>query len=268
MSAGTSQARAINPLRARLQAGEPAIGITVTMPSVHTTQVLAAAGFDWLFLDMEHGPIGIEAAHAMITATSGTRAAPVVRVPWNVHWLVKPVLDAGAMGIIFPMIRSVADAEEAVRSVRYPPTGQRGFGPFYAPLRFGLTMQTYADPADEEIFCILLIEHRDAVDAIEEIAAVPGVDACLIAPFDLAMSYGYRDGPNHEPVQAAIARVERALANSPVHLGGLALGSEIANAMIARGYRLILTGFDTFLLQQGAAAILNGIDRGAGAAKA
>jgi 4-hydroxy-2-oxoheptanedioate aldolase len=163
------------------------------------------------------------------------------------------------------MIRSAADAEEAVRSMRYPPTGQRGFGPFYAPLRFGLTMQTYADPADDEILCILLIEHRDAIDAIAEIVAVPGVDACLIAPFDLAMSYGYRDGPNHDPVQAAIARAEQVIVNSPVHLGGLALTSEIANAMIGRGYRMILTGFDTLLLQQGAAAILGGIDRGDGA---
>jgi 4-hydroxy-2-oxoheptanedioate aldolase len=254
--------RAINPLKARLAAGKPAIGITVSMPSVHVTQVLATCGFDWLFLDMEHGPIGIEAAHAMITATSGTGAAPVVRVPWNVHWLAKPVLDAGAMGVIFPMIRSAADAEEAVRAVRYPPTGQRGFGPFYAPLRFGLTMQTYADPADEEILCILLIEHKDAVDAIEQIVAVPGVDACLIAPFDLAMSYGYRDGPDHAEVQAAIKQAEQAIVNSRVHLGGLALTGEIANAMIGRGYRIILTGFDIRLLQQGAAAILNGIERG------
>jgi 4-hydroxy-2-oxoheptanedioate aldolase len=254
--------RAINPLKARLAAGKPAIGMTISMPSVHVAQVLAACGFDWLFLDMEHGPIGIEAAHAMITATGGTRAAPVVRVPWNVHWLVKPVLDAGAMGIIFPMIRSAADAEEAVRSVRYPPTGQRGFGPFYAPLRFGLTMQTYADPADQEILCILLIEHKDAIEAIDQIVAVPGVDACLIAPFDLAMSYGYRDGPDHPAVQDAIARAEQAIVKSPAHLGGLALTGAVANAMIERGYRMILTGFDVLLLQQGAAAILSAIERG------
>ena len=254
--------RAINPLKARLAANQPCVGMTISMPSVHTTQVLAACGFDWLFLDMEHGPIGIESVHAMIAVTAGTGAAPVVRVPWNVHWLAKPVLDAGAMGIIFPMIRSAADAEEAVRSVRYPPTGQRGFGPFYAPLRFGLTMQTYADPADEEILCILLIEHREAIDAVEEIVAVPGVDACLIAPFDLAMSYGYRDGPDHDEVRAAITQAEQAIVNSPVHLGGLALTGEIANAMIGRGYRMILTGFDILLLQQGAAAILSGIERG------
>ncbi len=258
----TAAGLGINPLKARLAAGKPAIGLLVSMPSVHLTQVLAAAGFDWLFFDMEHGPIGIESAHAMIAATAGSRCAPIVRVPWNVHWLAKPVLDAGAMGIIFPMIRSAADAEAAVRAVRYPPAGERGFGPFYASARFGLTMQTYADPADREILCILLIEHKDAIDDIDAILQVPGVDACLIAPFDLAMSYGYRDGPAHAEVEAAIMRAEQAIAASPVHLGGLALTGEVANAMIGRGHRLILTGFDTLLMQRAAGAILGAIDRG------
>jgi 4-hydroxy-2-oxoheptanedioate aldolase len=123
-------------------------------------------------------------------------------------------------------------------------------------------MQSYADPADREILCILLIEHKDAIDDIDAILKVPGVDACLIAPFDLAMSYGHRDGPAHDEVQAAITRAERAIAASPVHLGGLALTGEIANAMIGRGYRLILTGFDTMLLQRAAGEILGAIDRG------
>lgn len=252
----------INPLKARLDAGRPAVGLLVSMPSVHLAQVLAASGFDWLFFDMEHGPIGIESVHAMITATSGTRCAPVVRVPWNVPWLVKPVLDAGAMGIIFPMIRSAAEAEQAVRAIRYPPAGERGFGPFYAPARFGLTMQTYADPADREILSILLIEHKDAIDDIAAIARVPGVDACLIAPFDLAMSYGYRDGPEHAEVQDAIARAEEVLLPSPIHVGGLAVTAERANEFIARGYRLILTGFDTMLLQRAAGEVLGAIERG------
>jgi 4-hydroxy-2-oxoheptanedioate aldolase len=252
----------INPMKARLDAGRPAVGLLVSMPSVHAAQVLAACGFDWLFLDMEHGPIGIESAHAMIAATNGTRTAPVVRVPWNVHWLIKPALDAGAMGVIVPMVKSAAEAEAAVRAVRYPPAGERGFGPFYAPARFGLTMQTYADPADREILCILLIEHKDAIDDIEAIVRVPGVDGCLIAPFDLAMSYGYRDGPDHDEVRAAIGRAEDAIRNSPVHLGGLAITAELANAMIGRGYRLILIGFDTMLLQRAASEVLSAIDRG------
>jgi 4-hydroxy-2-oxoheptanedioate aldolase len=251
----------INPLKARLAAGKPAVGLLVSMPSVHATQVLAAAGFDWLFFDMEHGPIGIESAHAMIAATNGTTCAPIVRVPWNVHWLVKPVLDAGAMGIIFPMIRSAAEAAQAVSAVRYPPAGERGFGPFYASARFGLTMQTYPDPADREILCILLIEHKDAIEDIEAILRVPGIDACLIAPFDLAMSYGYRDGPDHPEVQAGIRRAAQAIAASPIHLGGLARSGEIATAMIGRGYRLSLTGFDTRRLHRAAGELLGALAR-------
>lgn len=252
--------RPINPLRARLEEHRPALGALVSMPSVHVMQTLAHAGFDWLFIDMEHGPIAIESAHAMIAATQGTGAAPVVRVAWNEPWLVKPALDAGAMGIIFPMIRSAAEAEAAVRAVRYPPRGERGFGPFYAPMRFGVAPHEYADLADREVLCIALIEHRDAIDDIEAIAAVEGLDACLIAPFDLSMSYGYRDGADHDEVRQAIARAEAVLLPAAPAVGGLALDRDAAKSMITKGYRLILTGFDVLFLQRAAAEIIGGID--------
>ena len=252
----------INPLKARLAEDKPAIGMLVSMPSVATTQILAAAGFDWLFFDMEHGSIDIASVHAMVTVTQGTRATPIVRVPWNLHWLVKPVLDAGAMGMVFPMIHNRAEAEAAARSVRYPPRGNRGYGPFYGPARFGITREAYVDAADDQILCMLLIEHREAIDNIREIVNVPGVDACQIAPNDLAMSYGYRDGPDHPEVQDAIGRAEEVILAGPTYLGGLALDNATANRMIGRGYRIILTGSDTLLLERGSAEILGGIDRG------
>ena len=252
-----SSEQPLNPLRARLERDEPAFGALVSMPSVHVVQTLAHTGFDWLFFDMEHGPIDIESAHAMVSATRGSSAAPVIRVAWNEHWLVKPALDTGAMGIIFPMIRSAADAEAAVRAVRYPPTGERGFGPFYASMRFGVEMNAYADVADREVLCMALIEHRDAIDNIEAIAAVEGLDACLIAPFDLSMSYDHRDGADHPEVREAIARAEKVLLPSPVHVGGLALDEPSARAMIERGYRLILTGFDVLFLQRAAGEMLS-----------
>ena len=254
-------ASSINPLKARLAQGKPGIGMMVSMPSVATTQILANAGFDWLFFDMEHGPIDIASVHAMVSVTTGTRASPIVRVPWNVHWLVKTVLDAGAMGVVFPMIHNRDEAEAAASAVRYPPQGNRGFGPFYGPARFRVTREEYVDLADEHIMCILLIEDRQAVDNIEEIVTVSGVDACQIAPYDLAMSYGYRDGPDHEEVQDAIRRAERAILSGPTYLGGLALKNQEANDMIRRGYQIILTGSDTLLLERGAQEILNGIDR-------
>lgn len=238
----------VNPLRARLAAGKPCAGMLQSMPSVHMTQLLAAGGLDWLFIDMEHGPIDIESAHAMIAATAGTACAPLVRVPWNLHWLVKPALDAGAMGIIFPMIRSAEEAEAAVRAMRYPPAGERGFGPLYAAPRFGTPLAGYVAEAERELLCVLLIEHRDAVEDIERIVAVEGVDVCLIAPFDLAMSYGHHDGPQHAEVQDGIARVEAVVQQAGLHLGGLALDGEAARAMVARGYRLIIAGIDAMAI--------------------
>ena len=129
-------------------------------------------------------------------------------------------------------------------------------------MRFGTPLGEYADVADREVLCLVLIEHRDAVEDIEAIAAVPGLDACLIAPFDLSMSYGYRDGPDHDDVRKAIARVEEVLLPSSVHLGGLALEAETARAMIARGYRLIITGFDVLFLERAAGEILGKIRAG------
>ena len=245
-------------LRKKLKNGGVGSGIIISMPSVQVTQVLSRAGFDWLFIDMEHGPIDIASVHAMIAATAGSNAAPFVRVPWNVHWLAKPVLDAGAMGIVFPMVKTAAEAAEAVASVRYPPVGERGHGPFYAPLRWGVEASSYADAADSGVFCMLLIEHKDALADLENIVKVPGVDACLIAPYDLAMSFGYRDGPEHPEVQEAIAKAQKVILNSPVMLGGLFMTEAAIREAKKQGCQLILTGFDVMLLQQGAERALAG----------
>ena len=260
MSTPPHKSDPLNPVRARLKEDRPCIGILVTMPSVPLTQTLAAAGFDWLFIDMEHGPLDIASVHAMIAATGGTRTAPFVRVPWNLPWLCKPVLDAGAMGVVFPMIRTAEEARRAVSAVRYPPAGERGYGPFYAPPRWGLTTAEYVAAADEEIVVMVLIEHREAIENVESILAVPGVDVAFIAPFDLALSYGKREGPDEE-VQAAIAEAERAILASDAHLGGLALDADQANRMIERGYRMLAMGYDALLIERASADLLGGIRR-------
>ena len=132
--------RPVNPLKARWRAGEATYGVLVTMPSVPMMQLLARAGFDFLIVDMEHGPIDIETAHAMIAATTGTPATPLPRVPRNLPWLAKTALDVGAFGIVYPMINDRAAAAAAVRAMKYPPAGERLWGPFYAQARFGLPM--------------------------------------------------------------------------------------------------------------------------------
>jgi 4-hydroxy-2-oxoheptanedioate aldolase len=249
----------LNPLRERLAKGQVLTGTMLTMPSVGATQLWATSGIDMIVLDMEHSPIGIESIHAMIAATRGCAGVPVVRVPWNVPWLVKPVLDAGAMGIFFPMINSVAEAEAAVRAVRYPPSGERGWGAFYAPPRWATSLPRYMAQADAAIMAMLSIEHPLAVANIEQLVRVPGVDLLFIAPGDLALSMGYGNDRDHPAVRAAIDRIERVVLPSEVALGGVALTRAAALDLIAKGYRCVHLAFDWMVIQQAAASLIDGL---------
>ncbi|NQW11455.1 MAG: 2,4-dihydroxyhept-2-ene-1,7-dioic acid aldolase [Alphaproteobacteria bacterium] len=252
----------INPLKARIEAGKAGVGVLITMPSVNVAQILAAAGYDYLFIDMEHGPIDLGSAHHLIQATAGTKCAPLVRVSTPDVALCKPLLDSGAMGMIFPMINTAELAAATVQAVRYPPVGVRGWGPFYAPARWGLPdANAYFDVANDEILNVILIEHIDAVHNIEEIVAVPGIDIANIAPMDLSVSMGFPGQRDHPEVLEAIAVAEAAIKASPIALGGMALSAEEANAKIERGYQFFVMGTDTSLLQGASARLLDGLVR-------
>jgi len=252
----------INPLKRRLDAGQAAAGVLITMPSVNLAQVLAGCGFDWLFIDMEHGAIDYASMHHLIAATAGTACAPLVRVPRPDLALCKPALDAGAMGLIFPMICTAEQAAATVRCINYPPTGDRGWGPFYAPTRWGLNSPLeYFEVANRELANIVLIEHIDAVENVEAIMAVPGIDVAVIAPMDLAVSMGRPGDRDHPEVVAAIERAEKVILASPAALGGMALSAAEANAKVARGYRFLVMGYDVMLIQQIASQLLDGLER-------
>lgn len=251
----------VNRVKELVASGKAVTIAVITTPSVGAMQIWARSGVDVLIIDMEHGHLGIESVHALIAATSGTPAIPLVRVPWNVPWLVKPVLDAGAMGIVFPMIANAADAAAAIRSTHYPPDGERGWGPFYAPFRWGMPLPEYVDNANSELFNILLAERPEAMENIAEIVTVPGIDMLVIAPFDLATIMEHANDPAHPDVVAAIAAAESVILASGVPLGGAALTSERANALIEKGYRGIVIGFDWMVLQRAIAGTLQGINR-------
>jgi len=131
--------------------GPDDLGAIATIPSVQTIQIMARSGLDWILIDMEHGAVDAGTAHAMITATSGTPLVPFVRVAAATPWHAKLPLDLGALGICFPMTTTRAADEAAVRAVRYPPAGERFWGPFYAPPRWGVSMREYLDRADRAI---------------------------------------------------------------------------------------------------------------------
>jgi 4-hydroxy-2-oxoheptanedioate aldolase len=237
------------------------LGAIATIPSVQMVQVLARAGLDWILIDMEHGAITADMVHAMIAATSGTALVPLVRVADASSWQAKLPLDLGALGICFPMTSTRAAAEEAVRAVRYPPLGERCWGPFYAPLRWDLSMQEYLLHADAEVLAIGTIEHVDALKCISEIVSTPGLDVAFIGPGDLATSMGLRGEVDRPEVLAVINTLEKSIRNSPVILGGVATTPDQANDMIERGYRALVVGFDWSLLQRGIMSAIQGIRR-------
>jgi 4-hydroxy-2-oxoheptanedioate aldolase len=233
----------LNRLRQLWREGRPTFGAIATIPSIQTVQIMGRSGIDWIIIDLEHGPIDLGAAHAMITATSGTPCVPMVRIAANEASLAKAPMDLGALGINFPMICSRADAEKAVRSVRYPPKGDRLWGPFHAPFRWGVSMADYMATADDDMM------------------ATPGIDLAVIGPGDLATSINKRGLPDDPEVVALMKRAEEGILKSGVPIGGVARTAEQANAMIARGYVALALGFDWSLFQRGIAASLDGIKR-------
>jgi len=249
----------INPLKIRLGNGGSVIGTMLTMPSPHVMQLLAASGFDWLLIDREHGAIGAESMQSMINVTKGTQTVPLVRVPAEEPWIARTALDAGALGIFFPLIMNAEQAREAVSATKYPPEGARGFGPFYAPSRWGLSMTDYAASADEVLLRVLMIEHAEAVRNIDEILAVPDIDVAFIAPFDLSQSLGITGEFGHPDFLAAVSRAERAIANSGAILGGLATTPEQGRGMLDAGYRFLMMGFDSKIIEDAARNTLDGL---------
>jgi 4-hydroxy-2-oxoheptanedioate aldolase len=218
------------------------------IPSAVVTQAVAAAGADCVIIDQEHGPIGIETLHAMIAATQGTSCAPLVRIPEIDEAHVKRALDAGAEGICFPLIRTAADAERCVAAMRYAPAGKRGWGPFVAHSRWGSQLFDYASGPAQETVCMILLETVGAVENIDAICSVKGIDCVIIAPFDLSTELGVSGQLDHPKMRAAVSRIEAAVMRANLPLGGAGLSKEATEALVAKGYRL-LCGFDVLWLK-------------------
>jgi 4-hydroxy-2-oxoheptanedioate aldolase len=229
-------------------------GVLSAIPSPVVAQTIAAAGADFVVIDREHGPIGRETVQAMIAATAGTDCAALVRVPAVDEAEVKVALDSGAEGVWFPMVRSAADVERCVALLRYPPAGTRGWGPFVAHARHGTTPAAYSSAVGPHMTCCVQIETREAVQDIEAILRVPGLDLAMLAPFDLSIALGV-EGQFEAPVFVeAVEAVERAAAAAGVPLCGVAFDAARAAALQARGYRALLRGVDVFMLREAVAA--------------
>ncbi|HJX61686.1 MAG TPA: aldolase/citrate lyase family protein [Dehalococcoidia bacterium] len=231
-----------NAMRKLWQEDRPALGGWLSIPSAFSAEVMAHHGLDWLCVDMQHGLIDYETALAMLQAISTTETTPIVRVPWNDQAIIMKMLDAGAYGVIVPMVNTRADAEAAVAACRYPPQGIRSFGPIRAVYYAGFDYFAYAN---REVCCIPQIETATAVENLDEILSVPGVDAVYIGPMDLSISLGLPPQMDSDVPAYAEAR-QRILEACQRHGVAPGINSSTLSApkRIAEGFRLVLVTTD------------------------
>jgi 2-dehydro-3-deoxyglucarate aldolase len=232
--------------RDRLKSGETLIGTLVTLASLETAEILAGAGFDWLFIDLEHSPLAPLDAQAVLQAVGG-RAECILRVPLGDEIWIKKALDTGAAGVIVPMVNTAEEARRVVRLCKYPPQGTRSVGIGRAH-GYGPGFGEYLERANRETAVIVQIEHASAVANVEAILAVEGIDALFVGPYDLSASMGRIGQVEHPEVQAAIGRVRLACQASGMPLGIFSAGAERAKAYAAQGFRLIAAGADASML--------------------
>jgi 2-keto-3-deoxy-L-rhamnonate aldolase RhmA len=228
------------------------LGVGVTSPSPELVQMFAHAGFDFVLIDMEHGPISIETAYRMVTATIGTPAEAWIRVTHNDPAQIKLALDAGAKNIVVPMITCKEDAEAAVSYAKYPPRGIRGWGPFRTQYQWQTNMIDYAQRANAETGVLALIEHPGAVRDLDAILDIDGIAGAIPAPFDLAVNMGFSDGPNHKEVRDAIELVMTKIKAKGMRLASFAITPEQAVQAMRMGVNDLFLGFDPMYIQASA----------------
>lgn len=244
-----------NALRSKLQAGSAATLGWCTTAHPLAVETLAQAGFDALALDMQHGAMDFSEVLVALQAISTSAATPIVRVAWNDPALIMKALDLGAYGVIAPMINGAADVERLVAACRYPPQGTRSFGPTRARLYGGAD---YATAANDALLAIAMIETRAAVENLEAILAVPGLDALFVGPADLSLAFGGPAGADwvEGPVPALLERIVAAARRAGVPAGIFCRSPEYAARMVALGFSFVTLNSDLAYLEQGAAQAL------------
>jgi 2-dehydro-3-deoxyglucarate aldolase/4-hydroxy-2-oxoheptanedioate aldolase len=240
-------------LRQCLVDKETCLGTIVSIPSPEVAEMLSLCEFDWLFIDMEHGVIDGIAVQRILQAVAG-RSHCLVRVPQLDEAWIKKALDSGAHGIIVPHICSATEAEKAVAFCRYPPTGIRSVGLARAQ-GYGNSFDSYLSEANSEIAVVLQIEHIEAVDQIEEIVNVEGIDCLFVGPYDLSASMAMTGQVQEPQVVEAISRVHQCAFAANIPMGIFVATADEAISYISAGYTLITVGVDLMILSGAAQKI-------------
>ena len=249
-------------LKEKIKGGKLTLGSWITIGNSAVAEILAKAGFDWLAIDMEHTTINVDQCADLIRVIDLCGVAPFVRVGANDSLLIKQAMDAGAHGVIVPMVNSKEEAERAVESVKYPPVGKRGVGLARAQ-GYGTTFNEYKDWAANESIVIVQIEHIDAVNNLEEIFSVEGVDAFIVGPYDLSGSLGVPGDFEDKKVEEALDKIVDISKNMNMSSGYHVVSTDynLVKEKIKQGYSFIAYGVDFLFLGEsargGLAAIKN-----------
>lgn len=240
-------------IKEQIRSGKPTLGSWITLGHPGIAEIMANAGFDWLAIDLEHSVIAIDMAGDLIRVIDLCGVAPLVRLTSNHPDQIKRVMDAGAHGIIVPMVNSAADAQQAVAAVHYAPAGNRGVGLARAQ-GYGPRFQEYLAWQRDSAVVVVMIEHKDAIRNLRDILAVPGVDAFFIGPYDLSCSLGFPGQFEHPEFLAAMAEILRIGAGSGVMAGIHVVEPDLERlqASLAEGYRFIAYSVDIRILDVGA----------------
>ena len=250
-------------LKQALQSGAATLGSWITLAHPAIPEILADAGFEWLVVDLEHTTIGLREVGELIRVIDLLGLEALVRLTSNDPNQAKRLLDAGATGIVVPMVESADDARKAVASVHYPPRGRRGVGLGRAQ-RYGARFEEYAATFSDRAVVIAQIEHHEAIANLDDILAVPGVDATMIGPYDLSASMGTPGRFDDGDVSRALERYESSCraASKPMGFHVVEPDAAAIKSRLERGYTFVAISTDFLLLGRAARRLLSEVKRG------
>lgn len=236
-------------LKQKLKQGKTTFGTWLTTGHTNIAEIMAQSGFEWITIDMEHSTITLDIAQQLIQVIEGYDVVPLVRVGEKNPNLIKRVMDAGAYGVIVPMVNSKEDAELTVKAVKYPPTGTRGVGLARAQ-GYGFNFDEYKTALKDNSIVIAQIEHIDGVNNLEEILLVKGIDGCIIGPYDLSGSLGIPGKFNDPKVKSALDKVEKTCKKMGVPLGMHVIQPDYKEVKKCadKGYSFLAVSLDTLFL--------------------
>lgn len=246
-----------NRFKLALSRGQRQTGLWLALASPISTELLGGVGFDWLVIDLEHAPNDLRSAIAQMQALAPYQVEAVIRLPTGEAWIIKQLLDGGCQTLLIPMIESAAQAQQMVEAVRYPPHGCRGVGAALARASGYGAEKDYLKTANDEICLLLQIESRKGLAALDDIAAIDGVDGIFIGPADLAADMGYLGRPVEDAVQTAIRDAFDRIGKAGKKSGVLTSDPDLIAQYLALGVDFIAVGSDVGVLREAASALLS-----------